>query len=111
MPKRSISKVDLSVKPISAIKGVRFERGPGNKKYRAILPNGKKVTFGAKGYQHYKDRIPKSQGGGLYKNLDHSDKERRKRYRTRHSGVATKSGKKAYQIKYSPSWFSYWFLW
>jgi len=38
----------------------------------------KKIGFGNKRYQHYYDRI------GYYSNLDHYDKERRKRYIDRH---------------------------
>ena len=45
--------------------------------YRAS--NGKYITsFGSSFYQHYKDKI------GLWSNLDHRDKERRKRYYDRH---------------------------
>ena len=38
-------------------------------KYTAIFDDGKKTSFGAKGYESY---------------LDHHDKERRERYRKRH---------------------------
>ena len=93
------------------LKGVRFQRGPDRYKYTAILPNGKRVHFGHKDYQHYKDSVPKSLGGKLWSKLDHNDKKRRDNYRKRHGGVLTKDGSKAYQRKYSPSWFSYYFLW
>ena len=81
------------------------------KKYVAYLPNGKTVAFGDVRYQHYKDQVPVKAGGGRYKHLDHLDKKRRQNYRKRHRGVLTKNGTPAYQVRYSPSWFSYHFLW
>ena len=69
-----------------------------NKKYTAILPNGKRVNFGDKRYQQYEDRTPLK----LYSNLDHHDKERRKRYYERHS--------KDYP-KYSADYLSKKYLW
>jgi len=64
-----------------------------NKKYVAILPDGKRVNFGDKLYQQYEDRTPLK----LYSSLDHHDKERRNRYYERHN--------KDYQ-KYSADWLS-----
>ena len=54
-----------------------------NKKYDVILFNPDKTkkfitSFGDKRYQQYYDYF------GHYKNLNHNDKERRKRYRLRH---------------------------
>jgi hypothetical protein len=81
------------------------------KKYTAHLPSGKNVHFGARGYQHYKDQVPKKLGGGKWSNKDHLDPKRRKNYRARHAGVINKDGKRAIDVKYSPAWFSYYFLW
>lgn len=72
------------------------------KKYDAIIYNKitkktRKVSFGDIRYQQYKDKI------GLYKDKDHNDKERRRLYRKRHY--------KTHFKKYSPSWFSWYFLW
>ena len=89
----------------------KFVKGSGNKKYTAIMRDGSKVHFGDSRYQHYKDNVPKSMGGGIWKSKDHGDTIRRKSYRSRHSGVKTKTGKNAYKVKYSPSWFSYHYLW
>ena len=78
---------------------IKFEKSKvKGKKYTAILPDGKKVSFGALGYQQYKDTTPLK----LYSNLDHNDKERRDRYYARHP--------KDYP-KYSPDWFSKKYLW
>ncbi len=84
---------------------IRFQKGPGNYKYTAILPNGAHVNFGDRRYQHFRDKI------GLWKSLDHLDKKRRANYRKRHSSIRNKAGKRAVDIKYSPAWFSYHYLW
>jgi len=89
-----------------------------NKKYMVTIPASiwnkerpdkierqKTVHFGDKRYEQYKDKI------GLYSNLDHLDKNRRDEYRNRHEGVLLKNGQKAYKKKFSPSWFSYYYLW
>ena len=67
-----------------------------NKKYDAFV-NGKKYSFGDRRYQHYADRI------GYYADLNHKDKERRRRYIARHSGDNLKN--------YSPGYFSMIYLW
>lgn len=92
-------------------KGIYFQKGPGRYKYTAVLPNGKRVHFGHTSYQHYYDSVPANLGGGLWSTLNHLDEKRRDNYRKRHSGVLTRSGEKAYKREFSPSWFSYHFLW
>ena len=92
-------------------KSIRFQRGPGHKKYTAILPDGKRVHFGDKRYEHYKDTVPKSKGGGLWSRKNHNDKERRQRYRTRHGALRCKDGRRCIAVRYSPAWFSWHFLW
>lgn len=89
----------------------KFIKGYGKYKYTAVMKDGTKVNFGHRDYQQYRDSVPKNMGGGIWSHKDHNDQARRDNYRSRHSGVKTKSGKKAYQVKYSPSWFSYHFLW
>lgn len=91
--------------------GIKFVRGPYPKKYQAILPNGKKVNFGDQRYEHYKDSVPKNLGGKLWSHLDHRDKSRRSNYRSRHRGSLNRDNVPAYRVKYSPSWFSYHYLW
>lgn len=92
-------------------KVAKFEKGRGKYKYTAIMKDGKRVSFGHKDYQHFKDSVPKSMGGGLWSHKDHGDKKRRANYRKRHAGVLNKEGKPAYKIKYTPAWFSYYYLW
>ena len=61
---------------------LKFERSDKqDKKYKATLPNGKVVDFGATGYQQYEDKTPLK----LNSNLDHHDKKRRELYYKRHN--------------------------
>lgn len=56
-----------------------------NKKYRAIIGDNK-IDFGDNRFQHYKDSTPLK----LWTHLDHNNKERRRKYFLRHSGVDDK---------------------
>ncbi len=89
----------------------KFIIGPTVYKYTAVLKSGKRVNFGRRGYEHFKDSVPKDMGGGRWNHKDHGDKARRTNYRARHGGVLTKNGQPAYKVKLSPSWFSYYYLW
>jgi hypothetical protein len=73
-----------------------------NKKYDALVEdNGKvkRVPFGDKRYQQYKDTT----GIGAYTHLNHNDQKRRELYHKRHANEESK--------KFSPSWLSKNFLW
>ena len=52
-----------------------------NKKYMAILPDGKTIHLGDKRFEHYKDVTPLK----LYSHLDHNDPIRRELYYKRHN--------------------------
>ena len=84
---------------------IRFEESHlCQKKYDAILQNKSTkreviVSFGAKNYQQYEDKVPLQ----LYSSLNHYDKKRRDRYRARHAHDIN--------LPYSPSWFSLKYLW
>jgi len=85
---------------------VKFKKAPASSssKYVAILKNKSTnrevhVRFGARGYEHYKDKI------GSYKSLDHGDSKRRASYRARHAGEGDPTR------KYSPGWFAWHYLW
>jgi hypothetical protein len=72
------------------------------KKYDAIIEDKgiiKTISFGALGYQQYKD----STGLKLYSHLDHMDKARRERYRSRHRNDNL--------TKLSPGYFAWHYLW
>ena len=94
-------------------KGLSFQVASvkSNKKYIAVLPNGQRIKFGSRGYEHYEDSVPKELGGGKWSSKNHGDKERRKNYRARHRGILNKEGIPSYKIRYTPAWFSYYFLW
>jgi hypothetical protein len=89
----------------------KFVLGPGRYKYTAIMKDGHRVNFGHRDYQQYHDSVPVSLGGGKWIRKDHKDPVRRLNYRKRHAKILTSSGKPAYKVKYSPSWFSYYYLW
>lgn len=82
-----------------------FEKSKSqNKKYDAVLEKKytlreKRVPFGDKRYEHYKDRT----GLGLYSKLDHLDPQRRRNYTSRHSSDS--------QNKFSSGWFAQKYLW
>jgi len=75
-----------------------------NKMYDAILISDDGdfigVPFGDKRFETYQDKTSLN----LYPDLIHGDEKRRKRYRLRHRVYL----KKGY---YSPSYFSYYYLW
>lgn len=89
---------------------MRFTKGDYPYKYTvSFMDNGKPkyVSFGHQDYEQYKDNTPLK----LYKHKDHLDKERRKQYRDRHMKILTFDGTPAYKVKYSPAWFSFYYLW
>lgn len=76
-----------------------------DKMYNALLENKKngritRVSFGHNKYENYRDIT----GLNAYPHLIHGDKNRRKSFRARHKGYL-KTG------FYSPSFFSYYYLW
>ena len=96
---------------------VKFEKGPKFKKYTAHIQHKKtkktrKLHFGDKRYQQYKDRTPLK----LYKKQNHGTRKRMQNYFKRHSGV--KSRKKAIEKEkkkskglYTPKLLSHIYLW
>ena len=97
-------------------KGTRFiVPRTGKKKYTAVVPLAKgkvrRVGFGHRDYQHFKDRVPKNIGGGRWARKDHGDPARRASYRRRHGAQKCKDGTLCVKRRYSPAWFSYHFLW
>ena len=87
-------------------KFIKFEKSHRkNKMYNAVLQNKKteryiKIPFGDNTMENFRDIT----GLNLYNNLIHSDPKRRKNFRNRHKGFL-KTG------FYSPSFFSYYYLW
>ena len=96
---------------------IRFERGPGFKKYKVILQNKttkrlRSLTFGDKRYQQFRDRTPLH----LYSKKNHGERSRLRNYYSRHSGVKTrKAGIKKERLHahglYTPKLLSHIYLW
>ena len=92
----------------------RFEIGTNDHKYTAFVPiDGKikRVSFGHKKYEQYKDSVPSNMGGGKWSKKNHLDKKRRSTYRARAEGQMLKDGRRAIDVRYTPAWFSYHYLW
>lgn len=66
-----------------------------NKKYYVVY-TGKRINFGARGYDDY---------------TTHRDPKRRKSYRSRHSGILDGSGKPAYLTKTNAAYWAWNLLW
>jgi len=80
-----------------------------NKKYSVRIKTDegkiKLIHFGDSRMQHYKDKL------GHYSNLDHGDKERRKRYLSRAKGIKDKNGNLTWKNKNSANYYSIKYLW
>jgi hypothetical protein len=87
------------------LKLIMFQKSTtSGKKYDALILDTKtkkikKVSFGALGYEQYRD----STGLNIYSHLDHNDTKRRANYRKRHASNIN--------VKWSPGWFSGKYLW
>ena len=57
---------------------------PGKKLMTVV--DGKTIHFGSSKNEHWKDKT------GIWSSLDHNDKERRKKYLARSSGIKNKKG-------------------
>ena len=96
---------------------IKFERGPGKKKYTAYLKNNKTkkrrvLHFGHKDYQQFKDRTPNK----LYSSKNHGDKHRQENYYNRHSGEKNRTKAIQKEIRkgkglYTPKILSHKYLW
>ena len=86
----------------------------GVKKYTAIIPKrgggATRVSFGDRNYSQYRDQVPRDAGGGQWGQLDTNNPNRRASYRKRHGGIMC-DGARCVDVRYSPAWFSYNFLW
>lgn len=77
------------------------------KKYDALTPRGRWVSFGSRTGKIFKDSTPLK----LYKHLEHNDQNIRKAWKARHSAIKLKDGTPAYLDKEQSSYYSYNFLW
>lgn len=77
------------------------------KKYSVVTPSGKTIHFGSSSYGQYKD----STRLGLYKSLDHGDKERQKKYLARAKGIKNKKGELTWTDPETANFYSVKYLW
>lgn len=79
-----------------------------DKKLMVRVDNNKLIHFGGdprKGIQHFKDKT------GIWKELDHGDKNRRMNYINRASGIKNKKGELTKDMPSSPNYHSIRILW
>ena len=96
---------------------IKFEKGPFPKKYTAFVKNKqtkkvRKIHFGDRRYQQYKDRTPLK----LYKKNNHNTRKRMQNYFNRHSGTkkrgkAIKKEKNKSKGLYNAKILSHIYLW
>tara|TARA_A100001015_G_C14354152_1_gene467902 strand:- start:197 stop:502 length:306 start_codon:yes stop_codon:yes gene_type:complete len=96
---------------------VKFKKGPYPKKYTAIVMNKqtkktRKIHFGDRRYQQYKDRTPLK----LYKHKNHNTRKRMRNYFSRHSGTPNREKAIKKEIKngngyYTAKILSHVYLW
>ena len=80
-----------------------------NKKYSVRIKTDegktKLIHFGDSRMEQFKDKL------GHYSNLDHGDKERRRRYLARAKGIKDKNGNLTWKNKNSANYYSIKYLW
>tara|TARA_R110000782_G_scaffold3069_3_gene11305 strand:- start:5224 stop:5502 length:279 start_codon:yes stop_codon:yes gene_type:complete len=63
-----------------------YEKSTNPKKKLMVVVNGKKIFFGAREMEQFKDKT------GIWKSKDHNDPKRRKNYLARSAGIKRKDG-------------------
>jgi len=101
-----INKNQSGKKPYKTIKGYTYFISDKPDKKLMVDVNGKRLYFGATGYQHYKDKT-----GLLNPDLNHLDKTRRKRYLIRASNIKDKEGNYTHLNPESPNYHAINILW
>lgn len=96
------------MKGIKIGKYIYFKSDKKGKKLMTIVDvdgKDKTIHFGNTAYQHFKDKT------GIWKKLDHNDKERRKNYLSRSGGIKNKKGQLTKDLPSSSNWHSRKILW
>ena len=96
---------------------IKMEKGPNKKKYTAYVQHKKtkkirKIHFGHKDYQQYKDRTKLQ----LYAKKNHNTRKRMQNYYKRHSGTSNRKKaidleKKKHGYNYNAKILSHMYLW
>jgi len=82
-----------------------YEKSTRPTKKLMTVVNGKRIHFGDRNSEHYKDKT------GIWKSKDHLDKERRANYRKRASGIKNKKGELTYLDPTTSNYHAYNVLW
>jgi hypothetical protein len=82
-----------------------YEKSTAKGKKLMTTVKGKKVHFGDKDMQHFKDKT------GIWSSKDHGDKERRKNYLARSAKIKNKEGKLTKNDPTSSNWHARKILW
>jgi hypothetical protein len=104
---RTTKKKQASGNDNSSWKPVFSKSNRKRKKYSVVTPLGKLIHFGDIFSQHWKD----STGLNLYKNLNHGDPERRRRYLARAGGIRNRAGKLTKDDPEHANYYSIRYLW
>ena len=89
------------------VKVGRYDYKKSTRKGKKLMVEvkGKTIHFGDSSMQHFKDRT------GIWKSKDHGDKERRKNYRSRSSGIRKKDGSRAIDDPSGAAYHAFRVLW
>ena len=82
-----------------------YEKSTRKGKKLMVKVGEKTIHFGSAAMEHFKDKT------GIWKSKDHLDKERRKNYKSRSSGIKNKKGELTYNNPESPNYHSRKILW
>lgn len=108
IPKVSSLQAQYGNKDVPGIKILSVSTNNPTKKYTIKIQYKNKVKtlgFGAKSYEHYYDQWKK------YAGKDHLDKERRRSYLARASGILDGNGKPTRNNPFSPNFWAIRILW
>jgi len=82
-----------------------YEKSTRPDKKLMVVVDGKKIHFGARNMEHYKDKT------GIWESKDHGDEKRRKSYLRRAKGIKNKQGELTWKDPSSPNYHSIKILW
>ncbi len=103
---KKIRKLKGGEKPFKIIKGYKYFVSDKPEKKLMVDVNGKRLYFGATGYEQYKDKT-----GLLNPDTNHLDKTRRNRYLMRAKNIKDKEGNLTYLDPESPNYHAVNILW
>ena len=105
MPKQNIlAPKSPTGKGVKVGKYTYYKSSNPDKKLMVVV-DGKKIHFGSRPMQHYKDRT------GIWKSKDHGDPKRRENYKSRAGGIKGKDGKLTYKDPSKANYHAYHILW